>query len=610
MFLPAGGQPLGRWAMAVQRRLDAIAATRESGRAPVICLLDQGPPSQVAELGAGRWAGDRSTRCPGAEYATGDVRTQLRRPDDLLLLARPSRRGETFRRRPRSHGSGAVTLSMMLGLILVSFYSIFMTCSSIFPLHISYHPQLGFSLLKASLLPRESVPCALNFAQRSVSPLETTPGGLTTPRRPRITPSEGYQTSAKAIWRCGRYGPPSREQVQRTPPDATSRLQTSRAFRGLSFTVPHGRTRRRRAAPSLRTALIQHDRGAAHPCLFKRLLDCCAGAMATGPEDPSVLGPLVQKYLDQCNNDLSSKCDKYLRQQRGTTLREALANKGANWLEKMIVAMPQGGEAVIAVMLECRAEVPSAYLHVNYLAQAIYRLRMIDVRKIAERVVFHSPRRGPLMRQVHRLALALARKSENGIFELRFAITGEGLRNNESRYHRVVKIEHGFDDCRIFHQFLAVVDSLDLDYEVSWDVLRGSLECLRDVQLTEEALNAHSLKNSPRIVASNAQYGGDMSCLVPIKVFVTMEEVKQGEGWYSDEEEEDEEDGADDLDGPDAWAMGMTDETNENATTRMRNKLFFELSEAATAATGVSLSYRRSLGAFGRFTSRPRRRSV
>ena len=75
--------------MAVQRRLDAIAATRESGRTPVICLLDQGPPSQVAELGAGRWAGDRSTRCPDAEYATGDVRTQLSRPDDLLLLARP-----------------------------------------------------------------------------------------------------------------------------------------------------------------------------------------------------------------------------------------------------------------------------------------------------------------------------------------------------------------------------------------------------------------------------------------------------------------------------------------------------------------------------------------
>ena len=147
--------------MAVQRRLDAIAATRERRRAPVICLLDQGPPSQVAELGAGRWAGDRSTRRPGAEYAMGDVRTQLRRPDDLLLLARPSRRGETFRRRPRSHGSGALTLSMMLGLILVSFYSIFMTCSSIFPLHISYQ---GFSLISPSLLPRGSVPCALNFA--------------------------------------------------------------------------------------------------------------------------------------------------------------------------------------------------------------------------------------------------------------------------------------------------------------------------------------------------------------------------------------------------------------------------------------------------------------
>ena len=41
--------------------------------------------------------------------------------------------------------------------------------------------------------------------------------------------------SAKAIWRCARYGPPSREQVQRTRPDATSRSQTSRAFRGLSF---------------------------------------------------------------------------------------------------------------------------------------------------------------------------------------------------------------------------------------------------------------------------------------------------------------------------------------------------------------------------------------
>ena len=112
----------------------------------------------------------------------GDVRTQLRRPDDLLLLARPSRRGETFRRRPRSHGSGAVTLSLMLGLILISFYSIFVTCSSIFPLHISYQPLLGFSLIKPSLLPRVLVPCTLNFAQSSVSPLDTTPGGLTTPR--------------------------------------------------------------------------------------------------------------------------------------------------------------------------------------------------------------------------------------------------------------------------------------------------------------------------------------------------------------------------------------------------------------------------------------------
>ena len=295
--LPAGGQPSGRWAMAVQRRLDAIAATRERRRAPVICLLDQGPPSQVAELGAGRWAGDRSTRRPGAEYAMGDVRTQLRRPDDLLFLARPSRRGETFRRRPRSHGSGAVTLSLMLGLLLISFCSIFMTCSSIFPLHISYQPLLGFSLISPSLLPRESVRCALNFAQRSVSPLDTTPGGLTTPRRPRITPSEGYQTSAKAIWRCARYGPPSREQVQLTRPDATSRGRTSRAFRGLSFTTPHGRTRRRRAAPSPQTALIQHDRGAARPCLFKRLLDFCADAMATGA------AALVPNLLALVNND-------------------------------------------------------------------------------------------------------------------------------------------------------------------------------------------------------------------------------------------------------------------------------------------------------------------
>jgi len=311
--------------------------------------------------------------------------------------------------------------------------------------------------------------------------------------------------------------------------------------------------------------------------------------MATGPEDPSVVGALVQKYLDQCNNDLSSRCDEYLRRKRHTTLREALANKGANWLEKMIVAMPQGGEAVIAVMLECRVEVPSAFQHVNYLAQAIYRLRMNDFRKIVDRLLLYSPRRGPLMRQVHRLALALARESKNGLFELRFAITGEGLRNNERRYRRVVRIDARFDDCRIFHQFLAVVDSFDLEYEVSWDVLRGSLECLRDLQVTEESVNAHSLKNSHGFVASNAQYGDDRSCLVPIDVFVTTEEVKLREGWYSDMEEDDEQDGADDLDGLDAWAMDMTYEADEGTTTSMRNKLFFEFSEAATAATGVSL---------------------
>ncbi len=339
------GSRSGRWAMAVQRRLDAIAAMREGGRAPVICLLDQGPPSQVAELGAGRWAGDRSTRCPGAEYATGDVRTQLRRPDDLLSLARPSRRGETFRRRPRSHGSGAVTLSLMLGLILISFYSIFVTCSSIFPLHISYQPLLGFSLISPSLLPRGSVRCALNFAQRSVSPLETTPGGLTTPRRPRITPSEGYQTSAKAIWRCGRYGPPSREQVQRTPPDATSRLQTSRAFRGLSFTVPHGRTRRRRAAPSPRTALIQHDRGAARPCLFKRLLDCCAGAMATGA------AALLPNLIALLNHDDVAAAEDYLKRHHNTSLSEEFVKEGALWLEKVTRAIQQGdGKALVQVL--------------------------------------------------------------------------------------------------------------------------------------------------------------------------------------------------------------------------------------------------------------------
>ena len=590
--------------MAVQRRLDAIAAMREGGRAPVICLLDQGPPSQVAELGAGRWAGDRSTRRPGAEYATGDVRTQLRRPDDLLLLARPSRRDETFRRRPRSHGSGALTLSMMLGLGLMCFFSIFVTCSSIFPLHISYHPQLGFSLLKASLLPRESVLCALNFAQRSVSPLETTPGGLTTPRRPRITPSEGYQTSAKAIWRCARYGPPSREQVQLTRPDATSRGRTSRAFRGLSFTAPHGRTRRRRAAPSPRTALIQHDRGAARPCLFKGLLDCCAGAMATGA------AALLPNLIALLNHDDVAAAEDYLKRHHNTSLSEEFVKEGALWLEKVTRAIKQGdGKALVEVLLESRIRDPTNIVHGNYLAQARYTLTYNDALRIVDRLLLLVPRRRKVSRQVLALAQALADKSEDGLFELLVVIPGEGdLAVRAKAYLKVVAIDCQFDRKQFFQQWRAIADSLGLTCEVRVDFLRGSRDRDKPVQLPYETKHGVLLRSVPLILCTTSQFGDSMTNPVRMRVNPTLESVKASEGWYNELHPDDEEDVAEDvvveLDVDEAG--GDEDEENGWSDARQtKNKNICALVEAAAAkagaptdATGVSLDLGGALGLY------------
>ena len=173
--------------------------------------------------------------------------------------------------------------------------------------------------------------------------------------------------------------------------------------------------------------------------------------MATEARSPE---ELADEILKSCSQQDLFVFNHYLGRYE-TDIRKLLIEQGEEWLKKILEALPLGGGAVIAAILEGATTSDVPLHHVNYLAVLKLTGTPDELRKLLKELVRHSPRRGLVALQVWRLIKSLP-KNSNETKTVTVVIPGEGSTKRESHYTGPYSVNWKFDDLQWFQQLHAM----------------------------------------------------------------------------------------------------------------------------------------------------------
>ena len=179
--------------------------------------------------------------------------------------------------------------------------------------------------------------------------------------------------------------------------------------------------------------------------------------MATEARSPE---ELADEILKLCSQQDLFVFNHYLGRYE-TDIRKLLIEQGEEWLKKILEALPLGGDAVIAAILEGATTSDVPLHHVNYLAVLKLTGTPDELRKLLKELVRHSPRRGFVALQVWRLIKSLP-KNSNETKTVTVVIPGEGSTKRESHYTGPYSVNWKFDDLQWFQQLHAMAAEMKL----------------------------------------------------------------------------------------------------------------------------------------------------